>query len=42
VPSVAENEDLFGWALATGDPGPAATTAAAASASRARSAAAAR
>jgi hypothetical protein len=39
VPSVAEREDFFGWALAAGDPGTATTTAgspSAASASRAR------
>jgi hypothetical protein len=45
VPSAAEAEDFFGWALAAGDPGPAATaspsSAAASSASRARRAAAA-
>ena len=38
VPSAAEPEDLFGWALAAGDPGPATTAASpsASSASRAR------
>jgi hypothetical protein len=38
VPSAAESEDFFGWALATGDPGPA-TTAASPSASASASAA---
>jgi FG-GAP repeat len=45
VPSVAEPEDFFGFALAAGDPGPAATTAgspSAASASRAQKAGAGR
>ena len=45
VPSVAEPEDFFGWALAAGDPGPATTTAgspSAASASRPRRAGAGR
>jgi hypothetical protein len=27
VPSAAESEDLFGWALAAGDPGPTTTAA---------------